>query len=235
MSSDAKPSRPRFNSSFRSSAYPSKNNPFSDSDEEFLFDNARSTNKSRVYSFSETEEWPHTASSGPKSRRTGSWNEEEYDEYDEYDEYESRPFTRTYSTREYEDERAYPTPKDSFEDLRGEPVKDRPANGSSGSSSADPLSGVNTYVVAMVYIGISVTFRHIPESHVYALMERFLQEHHSDIARNIDQKRVKKIYDYMIRKELAGGYSDMDYERVKEFEEETRLSRFISRVKVETD
>lgn len=266
MSSNARPTRASFKSTFRSVAYPSKINPFSDSEEEPLFN---CNNRSRADSFSEAEENPrhyrstsdakyeprhykddsserHNASSIPKSRDPGRSTRptppaDGYTTEEESDKYKSRRSAKTSvprdghfgrSSRKHEDDGTYPVPKDSFEDLRGT-AKDPPSAAS--PTASDPLRGVDMNIVAMIFIGVSVTFRVITERHVYAVMERFLQESHKKASRNIGQKRIEEIYDYMQKEKLAKNYSDMNHKRVQEFEKETGLSRFKSRVKVTTD
>lgn len=290
VSSNARPTRPSFTSSFRSVAYPSKMDPFSDLEEEPFFDDQRLGVRPRADSFSEGEDMHRYCgstsdaedaprdyqgdftSSTRKRRKTGSstrptptascsdTNEEEYEGYD------FRPSAETSSTRDriygrssrkyeddrtypvpkdsfedlrrpsrkYEDDRTYPVPKDSFEDPRERIAEDLPYRIFPDGPSANSIRGVDMNIVAIIYIGISVTFRRIPETRVYALMERFLQEHDRYAARNIDQRRIEEIYEYMKSEKAANHYLDMDSERVHEFEMETRLSHFISCVE-ETD
>lgn len=121
-------------------------------------------------------------------------------------------------------------PHASFDDVRGE--VEEPDD---GSSSASALTGVDMYVVAMIFIGISVTFRHIPERYHFALMETFLRRHHPKAAGNLDQWRIEEVYEWMAREKVRKNYHDLDTEKVREFEEETGLSRFRSNVRFEDE
>lgn len=243
----AKPTRLSFTSSFRSVAYPSKINPFSDSDDELFFDNERSTIRAGEYSFAEEENRP----TSPRSIIR-----------DEPHDYEA-------DSRKYEDARTFLVPKDSLEDLQGKPAENpfcdaccdscddfleaedgfvyptpeasferrretarNPDSGASSDiSSEDPLDGVDRNIIAMIFIGISVTFRYIPDDQVYGLMDLFLHENYPYAAGDFDEEGIEEIYGYMKIEKWAKKYCDMDEKRIDEFEKETGLSRFISRVK----
>ena len=81
-------------------------------------------------------------------------------------------------------------------------------------------------IVAMIFVGISVTFRHIRGQRAYRTMERFFREYHTTTSDNISHSRIGKIYEHMQQKMLDGRYSDMDYARVAAFEEATSLKEF---------
>lgn len=136
---------------------------------------------------------------------------------------------------EAEDDLAYSAPKGSSEDLRGETARNSPydahTDAYSDAFAEHPLSGVDINIVATIFIGISVTFRELPEHRAYELMEIFLHNYHSNVARNFDQEGIKEIYEYMKTEKSAKNYCDMDQERVQEFEKETKLSHFMRRVK----
>lgn len=150
----------------------------------------------------------------------------------------TRQSARRYSTESEDDGydgKSYPVPKDSFEDLRGKASKKAPSNAGSDTSStaSGPLSGVGMKIVAIIFIGISATFSHVDKSRVYRLLERFLKEYHREASRKMGRDRIKQIYKYMQKTKSAHGYTDMRQDKLKEFEEETFLAEFKSRVRAE--
>ncbi len=163
--------------------------------------------------------------------------------------YSSRKSIRRYSTGSESNhslevtERSYHLRRDSFGDLSGVADVDTSYDASSkdpydtssndSDTDLDPLSGVDMNIVAMIFIGISVTFNHIRDSRVYTVMEHFFKEYHRELSRNIGRARIEQIYRFMNKEKLGKGYSNMKQERIKEFEEVSFLSKYKRRVKVE--
>ena len=242
---NAKPTRLSFKPSFRSAAYPSKINPFSDSDDEPFFDKERSTRRARKDSLEDLRGNPaENPFCDPCCDCCHDSSEAEDDlayhaPKDSLEDLREKPAENPFcdacgdccdDSSEAEDGFAYPTPEASFERLR-DTARNPDCGAPPDISSEDPLEGVDMKIIAIIFIGISVTFRYIPDDQVYGLMDLFLHENYPYAAGDFDEKGIEEIYGYMKIEKWAKKYCDMDEKGIDEFEKETGLSRFISRVK----
>lgn len=127
-----------------------------------------------------------------------------------------------------EDDLAYPSPKNPFEHHR-ETAKVSPSD-ASPNASEDPLDGLDRNVVIMIFIGITVTFCHLPEGEAYCLMNRFLHEDYPYVSVNFDEKGIEEIYEHLKVEQIKKKYCDMDEKRIHHVEKACGLSCYMDRI-----